>query len=306
MRSVAIDIGDYSIKVVELESKGVSGYTVCDSIEVPKVGNTSDNLSITEETIKKVARHYQGQSVKFVFGIKQENLRMQYHSFPIKERNQIVKSLPFQLADEVPFNANNVSFEAKFLGSLGNSTEILSVICYKDHIFDLIALARECGIEPDLITSPSIGISNFISDWRKPVPSLTEPLYSDSAYQGEGLSTNAEVVIDIGHKTTDLSIYINQFIVQNSTLYFGGIDIVKALAKTYEITVSEAYKHLEEKGFVLTSDEKASKNQIFFSNSIKDVLKSGLIRPLNQIFLAISSQKQISFSKIHLMVVSAD
>ena len=304
MKSVGIDIGSYSIKVVELESKKTGSYKVNESLEVPlneTEEEQSEELTFLEKNIKRIAHHYQGQSVRYVMPANQEHVSVQYCSFPIKERHKILKSLPFQLADDVPFNSNNVVYEGKFLASVGSSTELLALIATKSHISDVIDLARECGIEPDVITSPSIALSNMFSDWSGSIPTLQQPLIVESNYQTAEQLTPAKVLIDIGHTTTNIVIYINSFVVQSNTIFFGGWNIIEEISKSYELSKNEAATHLMEKGFVLTSDQNASKDQIFFSDTIKKSIKTGLINPLSKIFLSSSNQKQIKLDSMYLL-----
>lgn len=304
MKSVGIDIGSYSIKVVELESKKTGNYKVSERLEVPLTEikeEHNEELTVLEKNIKRIAHHYQGQSVRYVIPVNQEHVSVQYCSFPIKERHKIIKSLPFQLADDVPFNSNNAVYEAKFLASVGGSTELLALIATKNHVSGVIDLSRECGIEPDIVTSPTIALSNIFSDWSGAIPTLNKPLILDSNYQTVDEPAPAKVIIDIGHTTTNVVIYIDSSVVQSNTIFFGGRNIIEEISKSYELSQKEAANHLMEKGFVLTSDQNASKDQIFFSDTIKRSIKTELINPLSKIFLSSSNQKQIKLDNIYLL-----
>ena len=301
MISVGLDIGTYSIKVVELDSKKSGNFKLNDRIEI-LIDNEEDPLEATEKAIKKIAHHYQGQSVKFIFPINQELIGSLFSSFPLKDRHKILKSLPFQLSDDVPFNATNVIYEAKFLATYGNNTEVLSLIVDKKHLEETIDMARECGIEPTCISSPATSLSNLVSNWATSIPSMNKPLYLDSNYQTEEDPTGAKVIMDIGHKTTNILIVVSGCVIQVNTIFFGGSNISDFLAKTYEISMSEAQNHLNEKGFILASENnEATDDQKFFSNTIKESIKNGLTKTANKIFLSTSTQKQIVLENIFLI-----
>ena len=300
MKSVAIDIGSYSIKIADLESNKTGNYQINECLEITTPTDESDRLSFLEQTLKKIAHHYQKQSVRYVLQVNQKYIGTQYCSFPIKEKHKIIKSLPFQLAEDVPFNSNNMVYESKFLASVGNNTELLALIVNKQHVAEILELVRDCGIEPDIITAPSIALSNFISDWSGSIPSSKRPLLTQSNYQSDEQITPSKVIMDIGHKTTNIMIHINGSIVQSNTIFFGGSDIIEDLAKAYQLPNNEATQHLIEKGFVLASEENASENQVFFSNTIKKSVKAGLIKPADQIFLSAKSKTQLSLESIHI------
>ena len=305
MKSVAIDIGSYSIKVAEVEATAYN-YRVVDYLEIPLTRDLSaDKKVLTIDVLRKIAHHYRSQKVSFVFAVNQEFVSVRYKSFPFKERHKIVKSLPFQLIDEVPFDHNEAVYEAKFIATIGKITEVLAFICPKAHVWKVLSLATDAGINPKVITAQGVATANLISIWNEPPVELHSSLY---AMDEDELSTfnmrNANGILDIGHEKTIFSVYIDKHLIQTHSLYFGGLRIIKNLAKKYDISEVEAVAVLKEKGFILLSDSEveadASPDQRIFSNTIKESFND-LITNLKRILLSLSSKQKVNFNQIHLL-----
>lgn len=305
MKSVAIDIGSYSIKVAELEATA-HNYKVLDYLEIPLTHDLSaDKKVLTIDALRKIAHHYRGQKVSFIFAVNQELVSVRYKSFPFRERHKIVKSLPFQLIDEVPFDHNEAVYEAKFIAIIGRITEVLAFICPKAHVQKVLSLASDAGINPKIITAQGVATANLVSIWNEPPMELHSSLY---AMDEDELSTfnmrNASGILDIGHEKTIFSTYIDKNLIQTHSLYFGGLHVIKNLVKKYDISETEAMTVLKEKGFILLSDSEAeadaSNDQRIFSDTIKESFHY-LITTLKRILLSLSSKQKVNFNQIHLL-----
>lgn len=303
MKSVGIDIGSYSIKVAELESTAHS-YRILDYLEMPLTQDLSaDKKILIIDALRKIANHYRGQNVSFVLAVKQECVSVRYKAFPFKERYKIVKSLPFQLVDEVPFDHADAIYEAKFVGTIGKITEVLSFICPKQHIKEVLSLAADAGIHPKVITAQGLAVTNMVSLWNESPPELSSSLYATDEEALSSFKTrDANGVLDIGHERTIFSTYIGNHLIQTRSLYFGGIHLVKGLAKKYDISQTEALVVLKEKGFVLLEEDRAgaSDEQCFFSDIIEKGL-ADLILPLKRTLFSLSNKQKLNFTQIYLL-----
>ena len=305
MKSVGIDIGSYSVKVAEVVVTANS-YQVIDYIEIPLTRDLSaDKKILIIDALRKIAHHYRDQRVSFSFAVRQELITVRYKAFPFRERHKIIKSLPFQLVDDVPFDHNEAIYEAKFIATIGKITEILAFICPKGHISELLSLVTDAGINPKIVTAQGAATANLISTWNEPPTELSSSLY---ATDEDELSLfdmrKASGVLEIGHQKTLFSTYIDKNLIQTHSLYFGGLHIIKNLMKKYGVSEPEAMTILIEKGFVLTSNLEAetevSSDQRIFSDTIKESFQY-LIVTLKRMLLSLSSKQKITFDHIYLL-----
>ena len=305
MKSIGIDIGSYSIKVAEVVAT-TNSYKVIDYIEIPLTHNLSvDKKILIIDALRKIAHHYRDQKVSFSFAVRQELISVRYKAFPFKERHKIIKSLPFQLVDDVPFDHNEAIYEAKFIATVGKITEVLAFICPKMHIRELLSLVTDAGINPKIVTAQGAATANLISNWNEPPAELSASLYATDEDELSLLDMrNANGVLEIGHQKTLFSTYIDKNLIQTHSLYFGGLHIIKSLMKKYEISETEAMTILIEKGFILTSnleeETEVSSDQRVFSETIKESFQY-LIVTLNRMLISLSSKQKIAFDHIYLL-----
>ncbi len=311
MRSIGIDIGTLSIKVADVEGSS-QNFVLRDYLEVPFAPDLSQDRKVqTLDVLRRVASHYDPQTTRFVLSISQDNVSVRHRLFPFRERNKIVKSLPYELEDEVPFDSAHAVFDAKILKFREKSSEILTAICPHNYITEILNLANDAGIDPEIITSDGFALSNLITAWDESPPEADSLLGTDANAQTntEGatvdpdqtkIKPSASLYIQIGHTKTIFIIKHGPIILEIRSLSFGGMNIVTRIQKTYDISYVDALKGLQEKGFVLTKTEGASQDQIIFSKAISTGLDKFLF-DVRKTILEIESQFDISVSQVHLL-----
>lgn len=257
MRSIGIDIGTLSIKIADVELAG-RNIILRDYLEIPYSLDISQDKHVEIlAALNRVASSYDPHICKFAVGISQDRVSVRRKTFPFKEKIKIIKSLPFELEDEIPFDQDKAVFDAKIIRQSANESEVLACAVPNRYIAELIELTNESGIDPDVISTDGFALSNLFTNWWL-LPSET----------GQPVSQSADVVIHLGHSKTILIVTKEGNLIETRSIQIGGLDVVKAIQKTYEISFAEALKGLQEKGFVLTKNDGATKDQITFSNAI--------------------------------------
>ena len=114
MKSVGIDIGTYSIKVVEVISQNKGQLRVSQFLEHSLGQNPAFDPEIEIiEFLKGLAKAYDPSNTRFVFGLRQDQVSVRHKIFPFNDRLKINKSLPFELEEDLPFSAETAIFDAK-------------------------------------------------------------------------------------------------------------------------------------------------------------------------------------------------
>ena len=100
-KSLGIDIGTYSIKIVEAQttSKGVQVNHFFEHVLNPIPG--SDHELETLEFLREFTSKYD-ETTKFIVGLRQDRVAIRNKFFPFNERLKISKSLPFELVPHLP------------------------------------------------------------------------------------------------------------------------------------------------------------------------------------------------------------
>ncbi len=261
MRSIGIDIGTLSIKVADVELAGRS-IVVRDFLEIPYSLDISQDKHVEIlAALNRIASSYDPHSCKFSIGVSQDRVSIRKKSFPFKERIKIIKSLPFELEDEIPFDQDKAIFDAKIIEQTSDGSQVLACATPNQYIEELLELANEAGIDPDVISTDGFALSNLFTNW-----------WLSPSEVSQSVSQSAEVFIHLGHSKSILVIVKDGRLLETRSIQIGGLDAVKAIQKTYDISYAEALKGLQEKGFVLTKNDGATKDQITFSNAIINAL----------------------------------
>jgi general secretion pathway protein L len=269
MKSVGIDIGSYSVKVVEVQHVGNSskGVTITSMYEhrVGRSVHTDPKLEIVE-FVRNLAESYNPETTRIVFGMPQDQVSVRNKIFPFSDRLKILKSLPFEMEEDFPFNPDQATYDGKVIKVMGQSAEVLACATPNAKVAAVLARARDCGINPHVLSPDGLAFANSWENWNE-----TPPAEQNTQFQLDGESrpeSKVELILDIGHTRTLLCALENGMIVSVRSLSWGGRRLAEHIAKKYEISLSEAQSIVETKAFILLSEENAAYDQMVFSQTI--------------------------------------
>lgn len=315
MRSIGIDIGRYSIKIAVVESHHGS-YIVEDYFESRfSTDITHDPYIHTLEVLRRLAANYDPANTRFCLALPQASVCTRYKNFPFKERFKIVKSIAFELEDDIPYDQDEAIFDAKVLGVAAKSSEVLAVASPHEHVRQLLHICEEAGIDPDIISMEASAVSNLVEAWWQPPKDRsqldksddTESANSDDFDEDEEDGSlfdrsnigPVKLLVHIGHSKTLVTAYANSQLVATHSVSYGGRDIVRSISEKYSQSYPEALKTFQEKGFILTSKKGASKDQVFFSDCISGSLDY-IVNETKRFLLSLHSDFVFELDSLHL------
>ncbi|MCB0349749.1 MAG: pilus assembly protein PilM [Bdellovibrionales bacterium] len=263
MFSIGIDIGSYSIKVAKVRSSGKS-YELVHYSEYPLSQDPNkDNQIETIEILRDVHSKIWEEGTQYVVGAHQFEVSIRRREFPFRERHKILKSLPFELEDDIPFSAENSIFDAKITHYTGNTAHLLACACPKEHLVQILKRVGDGGIQPDIVSVDGLALANLFEEWRE-----APWEYAESTQPLPEASTS-DVIISIGHKTSTALVIKDGYLLDLRLVDFGGKDIAEAISARYSMHYLEALKELRKKAFILTNNDGATREQIALSEVIK-------------------------------------
>ncbi|MEQ1878048.1 MAG: pilus assembly protein PilM [Bdellovibrionia bacterium] len=302
MKSIGIDIGTFSIKIAEVEGSSRS-VTLLDCFEIALDPDPSRDTRVQViDILRQLSERYPASKYKYVFSLPESQASIRLKVFPFKERHKILRSLPFELEDDVPFTQDNAVFDAKILHFRKNSAEVLAIATPKQYVQDILNLAQEGYIDPDIVSLEAAGLANLVEEIMEPpnennehVPEEQPPASQEIVFHSQA----ATIILHLGHQHTVLTVFHLGTLVSARTIFWGGIHLVRAIAKQYNMPFHEALKGLVEKGFVLTSSDGVTKEQTVFSNTITSSL-SPLVDEVKRALLDVQSEFKVKFDSIDL------
>lgn len=287
MKSVGIDIGSSSIKVVEITSTN-RGIQVSKYYEHLLGQNPAFDPELDIfEFVRQLTATYDPEKTKFILSIRQDRISTRLKTFPFTERLKILKSLPFELEEDLPFNSDNSVFDYRAVRYLGNQAEVLCCATPKTQVEQILTRFKDAGFEISIISSEAAAIANCFERWDDPVLQLPGvDLLEDATNRPE---RKIELVASIGHSRTILLAFENNRLISVRSILWGGKLIAEAIAKRYEIPYIDALKEMQNKAFILASKEGASYDQVVFSDVIGMQLKD-LARDIKISILELKSE----------------
>lgn len=221
------------------------------------------------DILKGLALEYDPARTRIVVGLRQDFISARLKVFPFAERQKILKSLPFELEEELPFSSESAIYDARISQYLGSQAEILAVAAPKIRIQDLLRRVQDSGLEVTLISSEGLAFSNCFEQWALPPKHSSLPPYEDNDRPKRFMHAR----IHIGHTRTLMLAYEDERLIGVRTILWGGKNVAEAISRRYEIPYVEAVSEMRKKAFILLNRGDASYDQILFSDTIANQVR---------------------------------
>jgi general secretion pathway protein L len=287
VKVVGIDIGTYSVHVVELlmQSRGFQIVSSKSHLIRPKPNQTDVDLEVIEYLRNLVANNNPAET-HYVVGLKQSLVTIRHKVFPYTEKMKIAKTLPFELEDDLPFALENAFLDFKSVRHRGNEAEILACATLASTVEKIVNFFKDVGIEIRQLCPEGLALANLIENYDAPIP--LEPATLEQA-EGSGPKRSLELLLHIGHTQTLICAFENKRQVASRSLFWGGRNVSDAIALKYQLPLADAQREMESKAFILSSKQQASFEAKVFSDTIAASVKE-MVRDLQLTILEIKSE----------------
>ncbi|MEM7646281.1 MAG: pilus assembly protein PilM, partial [Pseudomonadota bacterium] len=261
MRSIGIDIGRYSIKVVEVLAANRTQQII--KAKEYKILNpeTSDQEIDILQTLKQISQEFDTESAKVSCSIRQQYVSTRKLFFPFKERVKIQKSLAFELEDDIPLSIEKAIYDSKIIKFHDKSAEVIAMACVMDEIEKTIDIMNRGHVDPDIITPEFCAISNLYEKWYK-VP--------EEAVEDSETTPNQpdKMIVHIGHSKTFVGVVSKSHLVWGRSIMWGAEKVASAISQSFQVPFMTALDMMPNKAFVLLSSSGASKDQLKMSETV--------------------------------------
>jgi Tfp pilus assembly PilM family ATPase len=237
MNILAIDIGTYSIKFIELKPER-KALLLVDKNEIvleevkPHYPNITSNKDLQREIVANYI-HKKPNDTKIIFQIPNEYITTRYMEIPGSSKRKTEQIIPFQLDENLPYSLSQAHFSSR-LTKKSSGFSVISNITQLSVFKDYLSFFEARDAEPSTLTSEISTIQSYIEHVR----------LNDSC-----------CILDIGHKTTKAYFIQDRKVVANHTSYIAGAGINEVIAKTYQISIEDAILYKHENAFFLSDDQ---------------------------------------------------
>lgn len=284
MNILAIDIGTYSIKFLELKTER-KNIVIVDKNEVviedarPHYPSAHDIKLLQKEIVSNYILK-KPSDTKIIFQIPNESITTRYLEIPGTSKRKTEQIIPFQLDENLPYSLQNAHFSSRLIKK-STGFSVISNITQLQFFKDFFNFFENKEADPSILTSELSTIQSYIDSIR----------FNERA-----------CILDIGHRTTKAYFIQDRKIVANHTSYIAGLQINELISKTYQISQDEAILYKHDNAFFLTDDQidEVSDDQKEFALMMRQLFM-GLIQEFKRWEIGHRVKYGTSIDKIYLM-----
>lgn len=237
MNILAIDIGSYSIKFVEVRPERKNLILVeKHEIILEEAKSHYPNAQTLGELQKEIVASYiqnKSSELKIVFQVPNEMLTTRYLEIPGTSKRKTEQIIPFQLDENLPYSLSNAHFSSR-LYKRADGFSVLSNITQLNVFKEFFGYFENKDAQPSVLTSEISTMQAYIDHVRM----------NDTC-----------CILDLGHKTTKAYFVQDRQIVSNHTSFVAGAAINEVISKTYQIDLANAVIYKHENAFLLTDEQ---------------------------------------------------
>jgi general secretion pathway protein L len=284
MNILAIDVGSYSIKFVEVRPERKNLILVeKNEIILDEAKTHYPDAATLSELQKEVLANYihkKSNDLKIIFQVPNEMLTTRYLEIPGTSKRKTEQVIPFQLDENLPYSLSHAHFGSRLIKRAGGFS-VLSNITQLSVFKDFFSYFENKDAQPSVLTSEISTMQAYVDHIRM----------NDTC-----------CILDLGHKTTKAYFVQDRQIVSNHTSFVAGSAINEVISKTYQISHEDAVIYKHENAFLLTDEqlEEVSLEQKEFALLMKQIF-SPLILDLKRWEIGHRVKFGTSIDKIYIL-----
>lgn len=314
MRALGIDIGEDSIKIAEVvqNKKSIFIKQVFEK-KLSQQVTAHDREIEAIEYIREISQHLDFSSARVIMALKQDKVTVRKKLFPFSDRLKILKSLSFEMEEDIPFDPDLCLFDAKTIMTEGLTAHVLAVAAPKTHIEKSLSLAKDFGIEPYTLTVDGIAFSNLLENWDEPppqYPTAQAPLSFNPDEEtpqdedevttgGSKVGSPIQITLNIGHKKTLLLAQIEGRLVFVRSLMWGSDYVIQEFVRKFQLPYLEAQRLLQTDAALLLSKSNQDFETANMATTIEKAMRD-LVRDLQMSFLELQSEFHGEIKNVYL------
>ena len=235
---IGLDIGDQTIKITEVDkSSDQIALNSLKILETPR-GVVKDgklvDVNVLAEMIEEALEEGEFNTDKVVTAVSGEQVISRTIEIPSLSEDQLENTVKWEAEDQLPVEIDDVILDYEVLGETPNGQfQVLLIAIRKTLVNKYLELFSEADLMPIAIETEPIAIARTV-----------DQLYFSSTI----------CVIDIGVKTTDISVVNEDKLLFSRTVSMGGQSITKEISEAHDLTMEEAEKYKQENNLFVDAE----------------------------------------------------
>lgn len=246
--SIAIDIGNHSLKIVQLKLTG-NKWTLVRYFSAPTVNPAIAEITPAEKrqlAIDAILKIFNEQKIAVkdaITSVSGKDVIVRYVKLPKLSPEQLAKTIQFEAEPFIPFPIQDVNISFQILGDVtedgASKMETILVAAKKEFIQSKIDLLIEAGLKPVVVDVDSFAIENALA-----LNATEEEL------------KQAYLIINCGAMTTNISIVEDGTSRVVRDVFTASSSFTKALQRNLQVDWKTAEEKKLKFGILVTPEEK--------------------------------------------------
>jgi type IV pilus assembly protein PilM len=230
--AVGLDIGTSGVRAAELSlGRGTPRLEKFGQVAVP-AGAVNDgeviDVDLVAAALKKLWAEVKFSTKKVALGVANQRVVVRQADVPWMELTELRRALAYQVADLIPMPVEQAILDFHPLEEYVNDSgarmlRLLLVAASRDMIGSALAAVQKAGLHPTSVDLSSFAVIRALAD-----------------HDQLGLETDAEALVDIGARVTNIAVHqggVPRFV---RILLMGGSDLTDAVAERMGVPTEEA------------------------------------------------------------------
>jgi type IV pilus assembly protein PilM len=224
-----LDIGTYSIKLIQAEGKGKNYRLHCRGearTPAPISSEAEKDQTALGEAIKKLASDARVSTRNVVLSLPETDVFTQIIELPYLSKTELSAALKYEAEQYIPVPLNEVQLEHIVLkvpskGSIDEKMEVLLVAAKKTSLDKMISVVEKAGLTPISVETEIL--------------SQIRTLNLDPS--------SSQFILDLGHRSTNMLLVSKTKIKFVRTLNTGGEAITRSIARSLNMDANQAEQY---------------------------------------------------------------
>lgn len=226
MRILGIELGSWSLKAVEIESR-FKQTEILDLHEIRLPLEIKDPVSNYKQGIEKLIARLPSHPEKIVTSLPASQTALRFLKIPVKQRKKAEQMFRFELEDNVPLDLEESIVEHQ-VSRAEDTSVVFAAIAPKKQIKAHIEWLNAVGLDPDWLTFEGMGLINLYLQLRR-----------DNKEKSD-LSTGPILLMDIGHLKTNFAFFREDQLEFFRSIPWGGMSLTQYIASSLSLSLDDA------------------------------------------------------------------
>ncbi len=265
---LGIDVGTFSIKVVEMSKKGKQA-TLENYGEVATKDISNMFLKEDEEEKLKMAEKATADSIKYVikeagmkaresfFSVPNFTTFFTTFSLPPMEEEEVESSIKYQAKKHIPLSPSEVFLDWSVEKEKNNERKVSLVAVPNDVVQRYQRIAKQCGLDINVLEMESFSLKRCLNQSKKKIS-----VVMDIGFSGTGISAIENGKLKVTHRTTFSGSMVTEELAR-------GLNLIYNEKKANKIKESEGMKGKNREIIAPLVDELIKEMSISFTSYIE-------------------------------------